>query len=78
MGAPMTVGGGTNAVVTGAAGGIGEAIAQRLLEAGASVVLGDLDGSRASRRRRAGSTLTTRAASPMSPAMRPMRHTSRR
>ncbi len=36
----------TNAVVTGAASGIGEAIAQRLLEAGASVVLGDLDDSR--------------------------------
>jgi len=37
---------GANAVVTGAAAGIGEAIAQRLLEAGASVVLGDLDASR--------------------------------
>jgi len=37
---------GVNAVVTGAASGIGEAIAQRLLEAGASVVLGDLDASR--------------------------------
>ncbi len=35
-----------NAVVTGAASGIGEAIAQRLLEAGASVVIGDLDGDR--------------------------------
>ncbi len=31
------------AVVTGAASGIGEGIAQRLLEQGASVVLGDLD-----------------------------------
>jgi NAD(P)-dependent dehydrogenase (short-subunit alcohol dehydrogenase family) len=38
---------GTRAVVTGAAGGIGEAIAQRLLERGAaSVVLTDLDGDR--------------------------------
>ncbi len=35
-----------NAVVTGAASGIGEAIAQRLLEAGASVVIGDLDAAR--------------------------------
>ncbi|MET1062103.1 MAG: SDR family NAD(P)-dependent oxidoreductase [Aeromicrobium sp.] len=34
------------AVVTGAASGIGEAIARRLLERGASVVLGDLDGVR--------------------------------
>jgi NAD(P)-dependent dehydrogenase (short-subunit alcohol dehydrogenase family) len=38
---------GSRAVVTGAAGGIGEAIAQRLLERGAaSVVLTDLDGDR--------------------------------
>src|SRR3954453_20391116 len=37
---------GMNAVVTGAAAGIGEAIAQRLLEQGASVVLGDLDAER--------------------------------
>ena len=38
---------GKRAVVTGAAGGIGEAIAQRLLERGAaSVVLTDLDGDR--------------------------------
>ncbi|WP_371811216.1 SDR family oxidoreductase [Aeromicrobium sp. CFBP 8757] len=37
---------GTVAVVTGAASGIGEGIAQRLLERGASVVLGDLDASR--------------------------------
>lgn len=37
---------GANAVVTGAAGGIGQAIVQRLLEAGASVVLGDLDPGR--------------------------------
>ncbi|MGA8986897.1 SDR family oxidoreductase [Aeromicrobium sp.] len=37
---------GAKAVVTGAAGGIGAAIAQRLLEAGASVVMGDLDGRR--------------------------------
>jgi len=34
------------AVVTAAASGIGEAIAQRLLERGASVVLGDLDAPR--------------------------------
>jgi NAD(P)-dependent dehydrogenase (short-subunit alcohol dehydrogenase family) len=37
---------GTVAIVTGAASGIGEGIAQRLLERGASVVLGDLDASR--------------------------------
>jgi NAD(P)-dependent dehydrogenase (short-subunit alcohol dehydrogenase family) len=37
---------GANAVVTGAASGIGEGIAQRLLERGASVVLGDLDAER--------------------------------
>ncbi len=37
---------GANAVVTGAASGIGEGIAQRLLEQGASVVLGDLDAPR--------------------------------
>jgi NADP-dependent 3-hydroxy acid dehydrogenase YdfG len=36
----------TVAVVTGAASGIGEGIAQRLLEQGASVVLGDLDAAR--------------------------------
>lgn len=42
----MQITSGTSAVVTGAAGGIGEAIAQRLLERGASVVIGDLDGSR--------------------------------
>ncbi|KAA1380901.1 SDR family oxidoreductase [Aeromicrobium fastidiosum] len=42
----MTPGSGTVAVVTGAASGIGEGIAQRLLERGASVVLGDLDASR--------------------------------
>ncbi|MCD9199911.1 SDR family oxidoreductase [Aeromicrobium wangtongii] len=35
-----------SAVVTGAASGIGEGIAQRLLERGASVVLGDLDAER--------------------------------
>lgn len=34
------------AIVTGAAGGIGAAIAQRLLEAGASVVISDLDADR--------------------------------
>ena len=38
---------GRSAIVTGAAGGIGEAIAQRLLERGASsVVLTDLDSDR--------------------------------
>ncbi|QWC85457.1 SDR family oxidoreductase [Nocardioidaceae bacterium] len=37
---------GTVAVVTGAAGGIGAAIAQRLLEHGGSVVVTDLDGAR--------------------------------
>jgi NAD(P)-dependent dehydrogenase (short-subunit alcohol dehydrogenase family) len=37
---------GTSAIVTGAASGIGEAIAQRLLERGATVVIGDLDGQR--------------------------------
>ncbi|NRQ48774.1 SDR family oxidoreductase [Aeromicrobium stalagmiti] len=35
-----------SAVVTGAASGIGEALAQRLLEKGASVVIGDLDAAR--------------------------------
>ncbi|MEV7397756.1 SDR family oxidoreductase [Aeromicrobium sp. NPDC092404] len=39
---------GVNAVVTGAASGIGEAIAQRLLERGATVVVGDLDAGRLS------------------------------
>jgi len=34
------------AIVTGAAGGIGAAIAQRLLEAGAKVVISDLDAQR--------------------------------
>jgi NAD(P)-dependent dehydrogenase (short-subunit alcohol dehydrogenase family) len=38
---------GRAAVVTGAARGIGEAIAQRLAEAGAEVVLADLDGEAA-------------------------------
>lgn len=42
----LTPGSGTVAVVTGAASGIGEGIAQRLLERGAAVVLGDLDASR--------------------------------
>jgi NADP-dependent 3-hydroxy acid dehydrogenase YdfG len=42
----LTPGAGTVAVVTGAASGIGEGIAQRLLERGASVVLGDLDAAR--------------------------------
>lgn len=42
----MEIGAGTSAVVTGAASGIGAAIAQRLLERGASVVIGDLDGIR--------------------------------
>jgi NAD(P)-dependent dehydrogenase (short-subunit alcohol dehydrogenase family) len=37
---------GASAVVTGAAAGIGAAIAQRLLETGATVVLGDLDADR--------------------------------
>ncbi len=37
---------GASAIVTGAASGIGEAIAQRLLERGASVVIGDLDAAR--------------------------------
>ncbi|EFQ82158.1 oxidoreductase, short chain dehydrogenase/reductase family protein [Aeromicrobium marinum DSM 15272] len=37
---------GAAAVVTGAGSGIGAGIAQRLLEAGASVVLGDLDAER--------------------------------
>lgn len=37
---------GSTAVVTGAASGIGEGIAQRLLEHGASVVLGDLDATK--------------------------------
>jgi NADP-dependent 3-hydroxy acid dehydrogenase YdfG len=37
---------GASAVVTGAASGIGEAIAQRLLERGATVVIGDLDAAR--------------------------------
>ena len=37
------------AVVTGAGGGIGAAIAQRLAEAGASVVTADIDGSAARR-----------------------------
>lgn len=46
MAAPLEVGSTTTAVVTGAASGIGEAIAQRLLEAGGSVVIGDLDASR--------------------------------
>ena len=46
MTVPLQIGSGTNAIVTGAAAGIGEAIAQRLLKAGASVVLGDLDAER--------------------------------
>ena len=37
---------GTSAVVTGAAGGIGAALAQRLLEGGAAVTITDLDASR--------------------------------
>lgn len=41
---------GTNAVVTGAASGIGYAIAQRLVEAGANVVLVDIDGARVTER----------------------------
>lgn len=36
----------TVAVVTGAASGIGEGVAQRLLERGAAVVMGDLDADR--------------------------------
>lgn len=46
MTGPLQVGSETNAIVTGAASGIGEAIAQRLLERGAAVVLGDLDVAR--------------------------------
>jgi NAD(P)-dependent dehydrogenase (short-subunit alcohol dehydrogenase family) len=42
----LTPAAGTAAVVTGAASGIGEGIAVRLLERGASVVLGDLDAAR--------------------------------
>ena len=42
----LTPAAGTVAIVTGAASGIGEAVARRLLERGASVVLGDLDASR--------------------------------
>jgi NADP-dependent 3-hydroxy acid dehydrogenase YdfG len=42
----MTAVSGVTAVVTGAASGIGEGIAQRLLEHGSSVVLGDLDADR--------------------------------
>ncbi len=42
----MRVAEGTSAVVTGAAGGIGAAVAQRLLERGASVTLSDLDAER--------------------------------
>lgn len=42
----LTPAAGTIAVVTGAASGIGEGIAQRLLEQGGSVVLGDLDAAR--------------------------------
>ena len=37
---------GATAIVTGAASGIGEGVAQRLLEHGAAVVLGDLDAAR--------------------------------
>lgn len=37
---------GKHAIVTGAAGGIGAALAQRLLEAGATVVVSDLDAQR--------------------------------
>ncbi|WP_317698723.1 SDR family NAD(P)-dependent oxidoreductase, partial [Aeromicrobium sp. REDSEA-S32_B7] len=39
---------GSVAVVTGAAGGIGLAVAQRLLEHGAHVVVTDLDAARTS------------------------------
>lgn len=39
---------GRSAIVTGAAGGIGAALAHRLLEAGASVVISDLDAPRLS------------------------------
>lgn len=45
MGAHMDINGAT-AIVTGAAGGIGAAIAQRLLEGGARVVVSDLDATR--------------------------------
>ncbi|WP_338750430.1 SDR family oxidoreductase [Janibacter alittae] len=45
MGAQMEIAGST-VVVTGAAGGIGAAIARRLLEAGARVVVSDLDQER--------------------------------
>lgn len=45
MTGPLQIGAGTSAIVTGAASGIGAAIAQRLLERGASVVIGDLDAT---------------------------------